>query len=61
MSQIKNNTRGDSMILNKRVYENLLWLREIKRAAGGDTTELEAKIEKIRAELQNNPVAKGTK
>lgn len=46
------------MMLAKRIYENLLWLREIKIAAGGDTTELDAKIEKIREELQNNPVAK---
>lgn len=48
-------------MLNKRIYENLLLIREIKRAAGSDTTELDAKIEKLRAELQNNPVAKGTK
>lgn len=49
------------MMLAKRIYDNLIWIREGLRSAGKDTTEIDAKIEKIRAELQNNPVAKGTK
>lgn len=56
MSKRKKQTRGDFMILTKRIYENLLLIREIKRAAGGDTTELDAKIEKILAELQNKGI-----
>lgn len=49
------------MMLQKRIYENLIWIREGLRAAGKDTAEIDAKIEKMREELKNNPVAKGTK
>lgn len=48
-------------MLTKRIYENLLWIREGLIAAGKDTTEIDAKIEKLREELQNNPVAKENK
>lgn len=48
-------------MLTKRIYENLLWIREIQKAGGADTTEIDEKIEKMRGELQNNPVAKERK
>jgi hypothetical protein len=45
-------------MLNKRIYENLIWIRQGLRADGKDTTEIDAKIEAMRVELQNNPVAR---
>lgn len=46
-------------MLSKRIHDNLVWIREGLRAAGKDTTEIDAKIEAMRVELQNNPVARG--
>lgn len=49
--------RNENM-LAKRIYENLLWIREMRKAGGLDTKDLDAKIEKLREELRLNPVSK---
>lgn len=45
-------------MLTKRIYENLLWIREMQKAGGVDTKEIDSRIEEMRKELEKNPVAR---